>query len=120
MNYNKHTQTHEFLNYLASNSFAPLILHTTGITSYSNTLIDNIFPNVTDPDIISDNLTAGISDHLPQFAMILGWIILQYLLKIDEQYADNSTKIYLDKINMSLTLAPLRINKFKFKFKSKS
>ena len=32
--------------------------------------IDNIFSNVIDPDIISGNLTATISDHLPQFAII--------------------------------------------------
>ena len=42
------------------------------------------------------------------------------LLKIDELNADNSTKIYLDKINMLLdNHAPLkRINKYKLKFKS--
>ena len=43
------------------------------------------------------------------------------LLKIDELNVDNSTKIYLDKINMLLdTYAPLKkINKYKLKFKSK-
>ena len=43
------------------------------------------------------------------------------LLKTDELNADNSTRIYLDKINMLLdTYAPLkRINKYKMKFKSK-
>ena len=43
------------------------------------------------------------------------------LLKIYELSADNSTKMYLDKINMLLdTFAPLkRINKYKLKFKSK-
>ena len=45
----------------------------------------------------------------------------EVLLKIDELNADNSTKIYLDKINMLLdTYAPLKkINKYKLKFKSK-
>ena len=151
LNYNEHNQTNEFLDSLASNSFIPLILQPTRITSHSNTLIDNIFSNVIDPDIISGNLTATISDHLPQFAItpnifgnILGnksniyerdWskfdqenFILDYfpvdwedLLKIDELNVDNSTKIYLDKINMLLdTYAPLkRINKYKLKFKSK-
>ena len=33
-------------------------------------LIDNIFSNIIDPDIISANLTATISDHPPQFAII--------------------------------------------------
>ena len=108
------------------------------ITSHSNTLIHNIFSKVIDPDIISDNLAGIISDHLPEFAIIpnmfgniLGnksniyesdWskfdeenVILDYylvdrevLLKIDELNADNSTKIYLDKINMLGTYAPLK------------
>ena len=131
LNYNEHNQTNEFLDSLASNSFIPLILQPTRITSHSNTLIDNIFSNVIDPDIISGNLTATISDHLPQFAIIPNmfgnipgnksniyerdWskfdqenFILDYsvdwedLLKIDELKADNSTKIYVDKINMLL------------------
>ena len=150
-NYNEHNQTNEFLDSLASNSFISLILQPTRITSHSNTLIDNIFSNAIDPDIISGNLTATISDHLPQFAIIpnmfgniLGnksniyetdWsifdqenFILDYfsvdwenLLKIDELNVDNSTKIYLDKINMLIdTYASLkRINKYKLKFKSK-
>ena len=56
LNYNEHNQTNEFLDSLASNSFIPLILQSTRITSHSNTLIDNIFSNVIDPDIISGNL----------------------------------------------------------------
>ena len=42
-------------------------------------------------------------------------------LKIDELNVDNSTKIYLDKINMLLdTYSPLKkINKYKLRFKSK-
>ena len=66
LNYNEHNRTNEFLDSLGSNSFIPLILEPTRITSHSNTLIDNIFSSVIDPDIISGNLTATISDHLPQ------------------------------------------------------
>ena len=69
-NYNEHNETNEFLASLASNSFIPLILQPTKITSHSNTLTDNIFSNAIDPDIISGNLTATISDHPPQFAII--------------------------------------------------
>ena len=151
LNYNEHNQTNEFLDSHASNSFIPLILQPTRITSHSNTLIGNIFSNVIDPDIMSGNLTATLSDHLPQFAIIPNifgnisgnkyniyerdWskfdqenFILDYfsvdwedLLKIDELNADNSTKMYLDAINMLLdTYAPLkRTNKCKLKFKSK-
>ena len=131
MNYNEHNQANEFLDSLASNSFIPLILQPTRITSHSTTLIDNIFSIAIDPDIISGNLTATISDHLPQFAIIPNifgnisgnkskiyerdWskfdqenFILDYfsvdwevLLKIDEKNVDNSTKMYLDRINVT-------------------
>ena len=151
MNYNEDNQTNEFLDSLASNSVIPFILQPTRITSHSNTLIDNRFSNVIDPDIISGNLTATISDHLPQFAIIPNmfanisgnksniyetcWskfdqenFFLDYfsvdwedLLKNDELNADNSTKIYLHKINLLLDIyTPLKtINKYKLKFKSK-
>ena len=55
---------------LVSNSFIPLILQPIRVTGHSNTLIDNILSDVFDPEIISDNLTATISDHLPQFLII--------------------------------------------------
>ena len=71
LNYNEHNRTNEFLDSLASSSFIPLILQPNRITSHSNTLIDNISSNVIDPDIISGNLTATISDQLPQFIRIL-------------------------------------------------
>ena len=133
MNYNEHNQTNKCLDSLASNSFIPLILQPTRITSHSNTLIDNIFSNVIDLDKISGNLTATISDHLPQFAIIPNmfanipsnksniyerdWskfdrehLILDYfsvdwedLLKIYEIYADNSTIMFLDKIKYLCT-----------------
>ena len=103
-----------------------------------------MFSNVIDPDIISGNLTATISDHLPQFSIIPNmfgnvsgnksniyerdWskfdqenFILNYfsvdwedLFKTGELNADNSTRMYLDKINMlSDTYAPLkRVSKY--------
>ena len=70
LNYIKHNQTNEFVDFLKSNSFIPLILQPTRITSHSNTLLDNIFSSIIEPDIISGNLTATISDHLTQFAII--------------------------------------------------
>ena len=70
LNYNEHNQTNEFLDSLAFNLFIPSILQPTRITSHSNTLIDNTFSNVLDPDILSSNLTTTISYHLPQFAVI--------------------------------------------------
>ena len=42
----------------------------TRITDHSETLINNIFSNVTTVDAISGNLTATISDHLPQIMIV--------------------------------------------------
>ena len=70
LNYNDHQPTNEFLNSLASNSFLPYILQPTRFTSYSKTLIDNIFSNVISHEVTSGNITATISDHLPQFVFV--------------------------------------------------
>ena len=150
MNYNEHNQTNEFLDSPASNSFIPLILQPTKITSHYNTLIDNIFSNVIDQDIISGNLTATISDHLPQLSIILNmfgnisgnksniyerdWskfdrenFILDHFsidwenfLKTDELNADSSTRRYLDKIDILLDTYALLKRINKYKTKFKS
>ena len=70
LNYNDHHSTNNFLVSLASNSFIPYILYPSRITSYSKTLIDNIFSNFVSHKIISVNITATIPDHLPQFSHI--------------------------------------------------
>ena len=67
LNYNEHQPTNEFLDSLASNSIIPYILQPTRLTTHSKTLIDNIFSNVLSCETISGNITATISDHLPQF-----------------------------------------------------
>ena len=38
---------------------------TTKINTSNDTLIDNIFTNKLNPDILPHNLTVGISDHIP-------------------------------------------------------
>ena len=150
LNYNEHNQTNEFLHFLASNSFVPLILQPTRIISHSNTLIDNIFSIFIDRDIISGNLTATISDHLPQFSIVPNmfgnipgnksniyerdWskvdrenFILDYfsvewedLLKTDDLNAKKSTKNFLDEINMLLDTYAPLKRVKKYKLKFKS
>ena len=70
LNYNDHQSTNDFLDSLASNSFIPYILHPTRITSHSKTLIDNIFSNYIFHEIISGNIIATISDHLPHLSFV--------------------------------------------------
>ena len=65
IHYNEHKPTNEFLDSFASNSCLPNIIQPSRHTSHSRTLIDSIFSNVISKDIISGNITAAISDHLP-------------------------------------------------------
>ena len=129
LNYNDHQPTNDFLDSLASNSFIPYILHPTRITSHSKTPIDSIFSNFISPETIFGNITATISDHLPQFSFapnILSnpsteksnyyerdWskfeqenFMLDYfdkdwadLLQIDQQNVNLSMDSFLDNIN---------------------
>ena len=101
-------------------------------TSHSRTLIDNIFSNVISNDIISGNITALISDHLPQFLIspntfadppsnksnvferdwsnfeqtnfVLDYFHIDWLtiLKHDEKNVNSATNKFLDTINSLL------------------
>ena len=132
MHYNEHKPTNEFLDSLASNSYLPYIIQPSRHTSHSRTLIDNIFSNVISKDIISGNITATISDHLPQFLISPNtfadppsnkssvfekdWsnfdhenFVLDYcdidwpnVLKLDEKNVNLETNNFLDTINSEL------------------
>ena len=67
LNYNELQPTNEILDSLDSNSIIPYILRSTRLTSHSKIFIDIIFSNVLSCETISGNITATISDHLPQF-----------------------------------------------------
>lgn len=62
--------TTEFINTMYSMTLYPSITRPSRITSHSATLIDNIFTNVMDRNIVSGLLINDISDHLPVFATI--------------------------------------------------
>ena len=62
--------TSEYFELLSSNNFIPLINGPTRVSPSSKTLIDNIFYNQFTTDVISGNLTVGISDHMPQFSLV--------------------------------------------------
>ena len=65
-----HSDSEAFYEMLACQSFQPLILQPTRVTSHSATLIDNIFCNDLTVHSEGGNLTTSISDHFPQFVMI--------------------------------------------------
>ena len=97
LNYNEYNPTNEFLDSLPSNSFILLVLQPTKITSHSNTLIDNLFSNTTDPDIMSGNLTVTISDLLAQFSIIP--ICLAILQVIDLMFMKKIGANLIEKIS---------------------
>ena len=132
LKYNEHQPTTEFLVSLASNSFLPYILQPTKLTSHSKILIDNIFSNGISHEVISGNITATISDHLPQFLFVPNvfsnpscqksniyerdWskfvqqnFVLDYfdkdwsdVLQLDQQDVNLSINSFLDKMNSIL------------------
>ena len=69
MKYDNPLLTNEFIDSLTSHLFLPHITKPTRIRDSSKTLID-IFSNTLIENTISGNLTATISDHLPQFIIL--------------------------------------------------
>ena len=68
--YNKHKPTNEFSYSLASNSYLSYIIQPSRHTNHLRALVEYIFSNVISKDIICGNITATISDHLPQFLVL--------------------------------------------------
>ena len=67
---NKHDETSVFFNEMMSSFLLPVISIPTKINTVNDTLIDNIFTNGFNPDLISGNFTQDISDHLPSHLII--------------------------------------------------
>lgn len=70
LNFESHKPTGDFINTLASYFFQPHIIKPTRITNHSATLIDNIFFNSIEHDVISGNFLYDLTDHLPNFLVI--------------------------------------------------
>ena len=62
--------TEHFFNLLCSYGLLPLILQPTRVTVRSATIIDNIFSNNIQDDIISANLLLTFSEHFSQFITV--------------------------------------------------
>ena len=71
MNYHSHSLTGEFVDVSYANLFVPLIVRPTRLTSYSASLIDNIFANSFCNNIVSGLFFTDVSDHLPILRFIM-------------------------------------------------
>ena len=81
LNPNKHNITDEFVNTMYSMSLIPKITRPSRITSHCATLIDNIFTNEIENNVMSGLLINDISDHLPVFTIY----DCNYKNKLDKQ-----------------------------------
>ena len=71
LQYNHHTPTQEFIDTLFSHAFIPLISNPTRLTSYSATLIDNIFTNNLSQNLLNGIVLNDLSYHLPVLLIFL-------------------------------------------------
>ena len=62
--------TQHFFNLLCSYGFLPHILQPTRVTENTSTVIDNIFSNNIQDDIISGNVLLNLSDHFAQMVSV--------------------------------------------------
>ena len=69
LKYDTNNDSAAFLDMMYENFFLPYISSPTRVTPRSQTLIDNIFSNIIEDEIISGNITTTISDHYAQFTL---------------------------------------------------
>ena len=69
LKYDTNNDSAAFLDMMYENFLLPYISSPTRVTPRSQTLIDNIFSNIIEDEIISGNITTTISDHYAQFTL---------------------------------------------------
>ena len=85
LHYETNNQSRDFLNKMFSASLKPHIATPSRITPRSKTLIDNIFTNFLDVDIVCGNLTCFTSDHLAQFLIYTNKTVYNSLKNLDKR-----------------------------------
>ena len=92
LKYHEDNLVNDFLNLSHDQSLLPHIIKPTRLTTFTKTLIDNIFSNLIFTQNVAGNLSSPISDHLPQFA-ILGTTFVttkeKYTYKRDFKHFDS-------------------------------
>ena len=69
LKYDTNNDSAAFLDMMYENFLLPYISSPTKVTPRSQSLIDNIFSNIIEDEIISGNITTTISDHYAQFTL---------------------------------------------------
>ena len=69
LKYDTNKDSTPFLDLMYTNFLLPYVTTPTRVTSHSETLIDNIFSNKIEDDLISGNIITTRSDHYGQFLL---------------------------------------------------
>ena len=93
-----HNKTEYFINIIFGMGFHPLITKPTRITSYSATLIDNIFTNDSEFRTKSGIIITDISGHLPVFTCSTGKYKKKYYAKKISQRNMTEKDAFLDEL----------------------
>ena len=70
LDFSSHTQTSDFVNNFFSHSLLPCIHHPTRVSEHRASIIDNIYTNATNANIVSGNILMQITDHFPLFMIL--------------------------------------------------
>ena len=94
LNYESHSYTNDFINFMVSHYLIPHILQPTRVTDHSATVIDNMFTNATDFEATSGNILNQIADHYAQFLVLKK---VPIVLKDSAYYSYDYSKLNKDK-----------------------
>ena len=70
LDFSSHTPTSDFVNNFFSHSLLPCIHHPTRVSEHRASIIDKIYTNATNANIVSGNILMQITDHFPQFMIL--------------------------------------------------
>ena len=104
LHYETHNQSRDFLDKMLSASLKPHITTPTWVTPRSKTLIDNIFTNLLDKDIVCGNLTCPTLDHLAQFLIYTNKAVSNQKLKKDIYILNTSKILIKESLRKSLKI----------------
>ena len=100
LKYDTNKKYQEFYNLMTTCGYLPQILQPTRITETSSTIIDNIYTNNLNNDIISGNVLIQISDHLPQFSCINKDISTDKTPYYKRNYSKFNEQSFLDDLSI--------------------
>ena len=70
LDFTSHTPTSDFVNNFFSHSLLPCIHHPTRVSEHRASIIDNIYTNTTNANIVSGNILMQITDHFSQLMVL--------------------------------------------------